>query len=455
MSNLRYSPKLAYVQHSTGKKLKLGGYRPDTKDANDKKYSAHRFQAEKLPPRVDLRHYLTPVEDQGDVGSCTGNAMAGAYEYLAMRQLGTAGDVSRLFIYYNARSLAGEIDEDAGATLRNCIQVLRKMGACSELTWPYHPERLFHRPHDQAYEEATQFLIDDAERIDVDLYAMKHCLAEGYPFAFGLQLFDSFMREGNKGIPMPNPEREESQGGHAMLCVGYSDKDRVFVVRNSWGAHWGDKGYCYIPYDYMTNPEYCDDCWTIRSVTDLDYSRGVWSDDDASFLDDIIPLIGDALDISDGDIGSDEEEYEEAVAEDEEYVEEEDEEYVEDVEDIEAVAEDEEYVEDEEEEYEEVVAEDEDYVEDEDEEYVEDEEDIEAIAEDEDGEYDEDEEAVEEEEEDEEYVEEEEDIEAVAEEEDEEYEDEEYDEDEEAVEEYDEDVEELDEEYDSETLEEE
>ncbi|MBD2537685.1 C1 family peptidase [Coleofasciculus sp. FACHB-SPT36] len=428
MSNLRYSPKLAYVQHSTGKKLKLGGYRPDTKDANDKKYEAHRFQAEKLPPRVDLRHYLTPVEDQGDVGSCTGNAMAGAYEYLAMRQLGTAGDVSRLFIYYNARSLAGEIDEDAGATLRNCIQVLRKMGACSELTWPYHPERLFHRPHDQAYEEATQFLIDDAERIDVDLYAMKHCLAEGYPFAFGLQLFDSFMREGNKGIPMPNPEREESQGGHAMLCVGYSDKDRVFVVRNSWGTNWGDKGYCYIPYDYMTNPEYCDDCWTIRSVTDLDYSRGVWSDDDASFLDEIIPLIGDALDISDGEIGSDEEQYEEAVAEDAEYVE------------------------DEQEEYEEVVAEDE--------EYVEEEEDIEAVEEDEDEEsedeeYDEDEEAVEEEEEDEEYVEDEEDIEAVAEEEDEEYEDEEYDEDEEAVEEYDEDAEELDEEFDSETLEQE
>ncbi|MBD1901333.1 C1 family peptidase [Trichocoleus sp. DQ-A3] len=445
MSNLRYSPKLAYVQHSTGKKLKLGGYRPDTKDANDKKYEAHRFQAEKLPPRVDLRHYLTPVEDQGDVGSCTGNAMAGAYEYLAMRQLGTAGDVSRLFIYYNARSLAGEIEEDAGATLRNCIQVLRKMGACSELTWPYHPERLFHRPHDQAYEEATQFLIDDAERIDVDLYAMKHCLAEGYPFAFGLQLFDSFMREGNKGIPMPNPEREESQGGHAMLCVGYSDKDRVFVVRNSWGAHWGDKGYCYIPYDYMTNPEYCDDCWTIRSVTDLDYSRGVWSDDDASFLDDIIPLIGDALDISDGDIVSDEEEYEEVVAEDEEYVEDEDEEAVEE-EDIEAVAEDEEYVEDEE--YEEAVAEDE--------EYVEDEEDIEAVAEDEDEEsegeeYDEDEEAVEE---DEEYVEDEEDIEAVAEDEDEESV-EEYGEDEESVEEYGEDVEELDEEYDSETLEEE
>jgi hypothetical protein len=302
-------------------------------------------------------------------------------------------------------------------------------------------------------------LIDDAERIDVDLYAMKHCLAEGYPFAFGLQLFDSFMREGNKGIPMPNPEREESQGGHAMLCVGYSDKDRVFVVRNSWGAHWGDKGYCYIPYDYMTNPEYCDDCWTIRSVTDLDYSQGVWSDDDASFLDDIIPLIGDALDISDGDIASDEEEYEEAVAEDEEYVEDEHEEYEE------AVAEDEEYVEDEqeeavEEEYEEAVEEEyEEYVEEEDEEYVQEEEDIEAVAEDEDEEaedeeYDEDEEAVEDEEEDEEYVEEEEDIEAVAEDEDEEYEDEEYDEDEESVEEYDEDADEL-EEYDSETLEEE
>jgi C1A family cysteine protease len=68
-----------------------------------------------------------------------------------------------------------------------------------------------------------------------------------------------------------------------MLCVGYSDSRQVFIVRNSWGADWGDEGYCYIPYAYMTNPDYCRSCWTIRAVTDVDFTSGVWSKDEGDF----------------------------------------------------------------------------------------------------------------------------------------------------------------------------
>ena len=61
-------------------------------------------------------------------------------------------------------------------------------------------------------------------------------------------------------------------GGHAMLACGYSDQDRVFVVRNSWGADWGDQGYCYIPYDYLSDPDQTHDCWTLRRAHNLDFS---------------------------------------------------------------------------------------------------------------------------------------------------------------------------------------
>lgn len=299
--------KFSYIQHRTGKQFNVGGYRRDPEDANDKKYAARRYQSSNLPPKVDLRSYLTTVEQQGDLNSCTANAMAGAYEYLAMRQLGTSGDVSRLFIYYNARHLDGSAEEDEGTYLRNCIKTLQQYGACLEKTWPYHPQSVFHQPHENAYDEAARFLIEDAERIDIDLYAMKHCLAEGYPFAFGLQLFSSFDQAENKGrVPMPDPENEEHYGGHAMLCVGYSDKDKMFVVRNSWGTDWGNEGYCYIPYAYMTNPEYNSDCWTIRSVTDLDFSEGVWQEE-GSFFDQIIPLVAEMLTIEDDLESSDEE----------------------------------------------------------------------------------------------------------------------------------------------------
>ncbi|WP_199246612.1 C1 family peptidase [[Phormidium] sp. ETS-05] len=271
------------VNRTTGQQIKFGGYLRDRLDPNDQQYQPDRYGAAELPPVVDLREFMTDVENQGELSSCTANAMAGAYEYLAKRILGESGDVSRLFVYYNARAVDGDQDKDEGTYLRNCIQVLREMGTCPEDVWPYDVEMVNEEPSEDAYQEAAKFLIEEAERVEVDLYAMKHCLAEGFPFAFGLTLFESFMKRGNKTIPMPNPDREKALGGHAMLCVGYSDPHKVFVVRNSWGDKWADKGYCYIPYDYMTNPELCHDCWTIRNVSDLDFSSGVWFDYDANF----------------------------------------------------------------------------------------------------------------------------------------------------------------------------
>ncbi|MBD2042693.1 C1 family peptidase [Microcoleus sp. FACHB-672] len=275
------------VERSSGKKLRINGCLPSQKKPpKSKHYTASRFSAAELPIRVDLRHYLTNVEDQGQVGSCTANAIAGAYEYLAKRAMGDAGDVSRLFIYYNARKFDG-LEGDVGSSITTSIRVLQEMGACTEATWPYDPQLWDEQPYTEAYDEATRFLIEEAEEIDVNLFAMKHCLAEGYPFAFGLRLFKSFDKAGHKGgVPMPDLNHEdgrEEHGNHAMLCVGYSDPYKVFVVRNSWGENWGDKGYCYIPYEYMTNPEYCWQCWTIRGVSDLDFSAGVWAEDDEDF----------------------------------------------------------------------------------------------------------------------------------------------------------------------------
>jgi C1A family cysteine protease len=272
------------IQHSTGKRIKLGGAMPSQKaPPKSRKYGASGYQTSALPPRVDLRKYMTAVEDQSAVNSCTANAIAGAYEYLAKRSLGDAGDISRLFIYYNARQFDG-IEGDAGSTITGSISVLQEMGACTEATWPYSPDLVDAEPDTNAYSEAEYYLLEDAQEIDVDLDAMKHCLAEGYPFAFGLRLFKSFDRAGMSGkVPMPNPDTEvgrESHGNHAMLCVGYSDAKQVFIVRNSWGEGWGNSGYCFIPYDYLANPDYCFDCWTIRSVSDLDFSTEIGSEED-------------------------------------------------------------------------------------------------------------------------------------------------------------------------------
>lgn len=350
--------KAAYlIERATGKRIKLGGalasvQRPDTAQT----YAPDRYAAKDLPPRVDLRPYMTPVEDQSAVNSCTANAIAGAYEYLLQRSQDNVIDISRLFIYYNAREYDG-IRGDQGSTITGSIHVLETIGTCTESTWTYAPHLVNQQPHSEAYEEASQFQVQEADEVPVDLYAMKHCLAEGYPFAFGLTLFESFDRAGKHGlVPVPeaNAASRTSHGNHAMLCVGYSDQSQAFIVRNSWGEDWGEQGYCYIPYDYLTDPEYCGDCWAIRTVSDLDLSEGVWIEDDFSIFDVMDELLDDEAEDSgyeydyvefDDVDAIDSEIEEDSNSESDVFVEDEDEEYSEDEEE-----EDEDYSEDEEDE---------------------------------------------------------------------------------------------------------
>ncbi|HEY9736442.1 MAG TPA: C1 family peptidase [Trichocoleus sp.] len=272
------------------RKFRIGGYKAGQKPENAKYHRAGRFGKEQLPPKVDLRKHMTEVEEQ--VGnSCVANAFVGAYEYLAKRDMGDAGDVSRLFVYYNARSQTGSHNEDGGTYMYCAIDSLIQHGACSEDLWPNDEELIFTEPDASAYEHAANFKIVEAEAVDTDLDLWRHTLAEGYPIAFALNTFESFdeatRNRGRVSTPKRSDNVRETHGWHAMLCVGYSDKDRMFIVRNSWGSEWGDQGYCYIPYDYVIHADYNGhDSWIIRSLSDLDFSTEVWEDDESFFADD-------------------------------------------------------------------------------------------------------------------------------------------------------------------------
>ena len=66
---------------------------------------------------------------------------------------------------------------------------------------------------------------------------------------------------------MPMPEEDEDMlGGHAVMAAGYDNDTRMFLVRNSWGKNWGDNGYFWMPYDYISKTKNCSDFWTIRLV---------------------------------------------------------------------------------------------------------------------------------------------------------------------------------------------
>jgi C1A family cysteine protease len=241
------------------------GWVPDRPDQRDYLLSVVLRVPARLPSKVDLRPLCTKVEDQGQLGSCTANALAGALEFLERKDKVLFQDFSRLFIYYNERVLEHTTTSDSGAMLRDGIKTLAKQGACSEKSWPYVVSKFKAKPKAGCYKEAQEHQITSYFRINT-VDEMRTCLAEGFPFVFGFTVYESFesqevSRTGIVNMPKPN---EKVLGGHAVLAVGYDDSKKRFLVRNSWGEGWGIKGYFTMPYKYLGNRDLSDDFWTIR-----------------------------------------------------------------------------------------------------------------------------------------------------------------------------------------------
>jgi hypothetical protein len=239
--------------------------------------------AAQLPNKVDLRPLMTPIEDQGETSSCVAHAVAGAYQYWIKKASHQEKDVSRLFIYYNARWRDGSQGEDGGSVIQLAMEGLSTFGACDETMWPFDPQFLLERPDDDCYKDAATYRVHDMAQVPTDLQAWKQALAEGKPIVFGCELFDSFDNCTDNGgvvtMPDPNEIARAKHSGHSMCAVGYSDSENVFIVRNSWGTDWGDKGYCYIPYAYLMSDKFNDgDCWVFVPKVPIDPPREVWSD---------------------------------------------------------------------------------------------------------------------------------------------------------------------------------
>lgn len=244
------------------KKIRSYGWIPDVPDQRDFLYSAIK-PGLKLPSQIDLRRFCSPVEDQGQLGSCTAQALAGNLEFLDKKPDNQYVDTSRLFIYYNERKLQNTISQDSGAALRIGIKSLKQYGACDESLWPYQIAKFTVKPSAACYKEAVGRTIKSYHRL-ISLPDMLACLAEGFPFVFGFTVYESFesAKTAKTGkVDMPK-KTERTLGGHAVMAVGYDQKSSRFIVRNSWGAGWGMAGYFTIPYEYIQ--ALADDFWTIR-----------------------------------------------------------------------------------------------------------------------------------------------------------------------------------------------
>jgi C1A family cysteine protease len=252
-------------------KIKRYGWVADTPDQRDHLYAAPVARMKMLPARIDLRRQCPSViYDQGQLGSCTGNAIACAIQFDRLKQKRKPDFIpSRLFIYYNERDMEGTIKSDSGAQIRDGIKSVAKLGACPEPEWPYDIKKFARRPPAKCFRDALKYKAVSYQRVIQTLSQMKGCLASGFPFVFGFAVYDSFesMAVAKNGV-VPMPAATEKQlGGHAVLAVGYDDKQQRFLVRNSWGKSWGMGGYFSMPYAYMTDSNLSDDLWTIRVIS--------------------------------------------------------------------------------------------------------------------------------------------------------------------------------------------
>ncbi len=256
------------------RKVKRYGWIPDLPDDRDLGYAAPRVA--KLPPSTDLRRGFPAAYDQGDLGSCTANAIAGAFQFLRKKERESPAWIpSRLFVYYNERVLEGTVDEDSGATLRDGMKACAKLGICPERSrpaapgdWPYDPARFAEKPPPPCYRTAEEEQLLVYRRVAQSLGPMRACLAEGYPFVFGFTVSEGFesrevARTGVAQLPAPG---ERVVGGHAVAAVGYDDASQRFLCRNSWGAGWGQEGYFTMPYAYLVEENLSADFWTLRKT---------------------------------------------------------------------------------------------------------------------------------------------------------------------------------------------
>jgi C1A family cysteine protease len=257
------------------------GWMPDLPDHRDRQFAAPLPKLVALPAMIDLRKQCPKVYDQGQIGSCTANAVAAAIEFDRLKQKLPDFTPSRLFIYYNERSMENSVATDSGAQIRDGVKSVSHLGVCPETEWTYiatpaDPNtnlwpagaKPAQKPSPACYTAALQHKAVTYESVTRDLGQFKGCLASGYPFVLGFTVYSAFEspQVAQTGVLNLPASSEQVEGGHAVMAVGYDDAAQRFIIRNSWGPGWGMKGYFTMPYSYLLSQKLSSDFWTIRVV---------------------------------------------------------------------------------------------------------------------------------------------------------------------------------------------
>ncbi|NCR60232.1 MAG: C1 family peptidase [Microcystis aeruginosa LL13-06] len=264
------------------------GLRPDPVDPRDKPSDIQIYTS--LPPFVDLREWCSPIENQGNINSCTAHAGITLLEYFQKRSFGKYLNASRLFLYKVTRNLL-DWKGDKGAYSRTTMKALTMIGVPPEEFWPYDETKFDEEPPAFCYALASRYRATEYSRVDIQdrtrdivLQQIKANLAANRPLMFGVVYYANCWAQAKSNggkIPFPS-ECKNPLGGHNMAAVGYDDKIKIkntggtgiettgaILVKNSYGTTWGDEGYGWLPYEYVLKRQSMD-WWTLMKAEWLD-----------------------------------------------------------------------------------------------------------------------------------------------------------------------------------------
>ena len=241
------------------------GWLPQPADARDRPLLLSSLPKTKLPESVSLQSQMPIVYDQGALGSCTAQATGAAVSFLMKNELRP----SRLMVYFLTRMLSGTVNEDAGGYLRDAIKVVNRYGVCGEKYWPYEISKFKQAPPVLAFNKARLTRAVTYHAVPQTENALKSVLAAGFPVLFGFLVKGSFEEKEVAKTGKYEPQKQEPElGGHAVLLVGYAEENGqlVGIVRNSWGASWGNKGHFTMPFSEILNPAVSFDFWVVKKM---------------------------------------------------------------------------------------------------------------------------------------------------------------------------------------------
>lgn len=225
-------------------------------------------------PSVDLRSSFSDIKDQGQLGTCSVFSMVSVYEYI-LKKSKREINLSERFVYYNILNDSGNM-EDTGSSLYGVVESMTKYGVCAENYCEYNVDLYDFRPSEDAYKDAMAHKIKIAKNVKINHKDITSALSEGYPVTISLKIYDSFGNSSKGFIFRPTDEeiKDEKYGNHAMVICGYSEEEKVYIVRNSWGKQFGDKGYCYIPFSYIEDESFTNSACIITSINEGEEVKG-------------------------------------------------------------------------------------------------------------------------------------------------------------------------------------